>query len=762
MPLIVIINPQSGARSTKAFFDEHVHPLLKENNIVPDRVVETERQNHAGEILADFLREHDGIVDVILGSGDGTLNESMTVLAQTVFTGARAQSSRVHFALVPCGTANALYSTLFPPPQDPTDAAYRLQSVKALIQRSKTVPLHLAITTLSSAPALRKRPEVKISAVVVSTSLHASILKDSEALRAEIPGIERFKVAAEQNSTKWYNSHVKLLPAPGAQVVQIYDPLTKTFVAHPDSDADGEPIVDLHGPFSYFLATVNVDRLEPAFNIAPLASRIPPTEATLDIVIIRPLRSPVLEDDTPDARASFVPTLYKVLGAAYQAGSHVDLRYQEDGSAGTEGDGLPVCEYIRAGGFEWLPDFDDADAHALCTDGAISVIESDGRAVCSAASPDGQGGFMVWSNVVVPLLLTAMLSMELGSEVFVIRASQNEASQDLIALGTSHSVEVFSIDQNKFTPVAAFHVGQRITAIAFSPRSVSPIRSQDDWVIELVAASSNFGLHLLTKTPMLDESVYSFGGGLSGHHACVNDIAFCGGLGEDSARFVATVSNDKLLFVWDLDPSPASPKSSPSLSMSPERAQPTAYTIAFRHALHSVCSHRSSSREFVVADARGSIFLTDWRSDPDEADIDSWRQVELVDPHALATSTILGGSASWRIDNPDIVGAVFGSRYSIWDISKLQGGKPLLSGVCQEGSDRFRWCPTLPIFAISSCSPAKGATISIHTLTPSTTTIALAPRPHFIRDFDWISSPTPRIAAATGRRVILFDVTVDT
>lgn len=33
-----------------------------------------------------------------------------------------------------------------------------------------------------------------------------------------------------------------------------------------------------------------------------------------------------------------------------------------------------------------------------------------------------------------------------------------------------------------------------------------------------------------------------FGGGLSGHHGKVNDMSFCGGRGEDSHRYVATVS----------------------------------------------------------------------------------------------------------------------------------------------------------------------------------------------------------------------------
>jgi hypothetical protein len=58
----------------------------------------------------------------------------------------------------------------------------------------------------------------------------------------------------------------------------------------------------------------------------------------------------------------------------------------------------------------------------------------------------------------------------------------------------------------------------------------------------LVVAGEDFGLHLLTKSHSGAEDIYSFGGGLSGHHGKINDMVFCGGWDEDSARYVATVS----------------------------------------------------------------------------------------------------------------------------------------------------------------------------------------------------------------------------
>ncbi|KAJ7135044.1 hypothetical protein C8R43DRAFT_1072941 [Mycena crocata] len=367
------------------------------------------------------------------------------------------------------------------------------------------------------------------------------------------------------------------------------------------------------------------------------------------------------------------------------------------------------------------------------------------------------------------------LKFDFASEIYCLQCAKHDDAADLVAVGSDHSVEILLVTEHAVKPIASFHIGSRITALAFSPRTVSPSCS-DDWLVELTAASADFGLHLLTKPVASDETVFSFGGGLSGHHGRVNSMAFCGGRGEDSTRYVATVSvlDDKMLMVWDLYPTldtsssrRSSPDSMLGSSSPPPRLQPTAYVIAFPHPLATVSAHPSSSKEFLVSDTRGSVFLTDWRSDPDDSDYETWRMVELIEPYALAaTSTglsVQGGCAAWRGDNADIVGAVYGSRYSLWDISRLQGGKPISGNSFPQGGHRFRWCPNSPeYFAISTQSPDRGAAINIHnTAYTQPTAMALAPRPHFVRDFDWLVSRTPRIAAAVGRKVIVFSVAVD-
>lgn len=111
------------------------------------------------------------------------------------------------------------------------------------------------------------------------------------------------------------------------------------------------------------------------------------------------------------------------------------------------------------------------------------------------------------------------------------------------------------------------------------------------------------------------------------------------------------------------------------------------------------------------------------------------------------------------------IGAVHRSRFSLWDLSKLHGGKPALSGASfPEGAHRFRWCPTYPeYFAISTRSAgARGATIHVHSALHAhahvePTAFTLAPRPLCVRDFDFLSlKGIPRIAAAVGHELIVF------
>ena len=363
MPVLVICNPVSGNRSAPALFDDHVLPLLAQHHIVPDKVIRTERPGHIGSIVFDFLHSapNPGVhFSVILGSGDGTLHELINFLNSQSTT---VPLPRVHVALLPCGTANALYSSLFPPSPIHDSVQQKLKSLHAFLSPNPTsLPLNLAVSVLCgppiTSPSLPSVPkQLSISAVVTSTALHASILHDSEALRVSDPTMERFKTAAAQNITRWYSASVSLYPSQGAGLVQAYDPATNAWVTHPQS-TDDEPIVDLEGPFAYFISTVNVDRLEPQFRISPRGRDVlGPKDgaAALHVVIVRPMRDPSFEMDSEPTRLAFAEKAAAVLGAAYQDGAHIALRYDQNGKVVAEGDGPVVVEYLRCGAWDWEP-----------------------------------------------------------------------------------------------------------------------------------------------------------------------------------------------------------------------------------------------------------------------------------------------------------------------------------------------------------------------------------------------------------------------
>ena len=176
------------------------------------------------------------------------------------------------------------------------------------------------------------------------------ILRDAEALRDAHPGIERFKITAQQNINNQSNATLSL-----PKTSQIYDPNTHSFNALPNGS--NEPF-HATGPFAYFLTTINVDRLEKSFLITPLANTLPASESVFDIVVVQPTRAPkrTLED------VIYASKLVTLLGGAYDKGKHVGMRYvkkDEDESVYIgkfeEGKGAFAEEYYRANSWEWKP-----------------------------------------------------------------------------------------------------------------------------------------------------------------------------------------------------------------------------------------------------------------------------------------------------------------------------------------------------------------------------------------------------------------------
>ncbi len=133
---------------------------------------------------------------------------------------------------------------------------------------------------------------------------------------------------------------------------------------------------------------------------------------------------------------------------------------------------------------------------------------------------------------------------------------------------------------------------------------------------------------------------------------------------------ITRFEDDKMLMVWDLYPSTDVPSPFPSPSPTPDyahspsdvRPQPTAYVIPFPHPLNSIRAHPGTSKEFLVSDTHGSVFLTDWRTDPEDGDDGALRHssvIELIEPSALAAACMgtvkqWTTSVDWRRDAIDM------------------------------------------------------------------------------------------------------------
>ncbi|KAG9102655.1 hypothetical protein FRC06_001529 [Ceratobasidium sp. 370] len=402
--MLIISNPMSGHKNGPRTISDSVLPLLNEHGI-DFTLKSTNGPGHAGELAQEYLSSLDntGEAVILVSGGDGTIHEIINALYASLASSDPKPpvGPGLQLVLLNSGTANALFHSTYPLVAGPDvqefvrrtlpaaniDTINQLQSVVAYLRgTNNTRPLTLARNT-----TFRRGGSVKeclLSVVVASTALHANLLHTSENLRASIPGVERYAEAARLNLDKWSHAKVCLNPVSQEVPVTIYDPALDSFIKCAPNQ------LEIDGPFAYFLSTLNVDRLESGFVITPLATRIKPDHNTMEMVIIRPLRSPQIAEDSVQFRQKFAQILMSSMGAARSA-SHLNLRYRKDQSSqeapSEQGDGPTLVEYYRCSGWEWIPEGGAEDAAYMCVDGSILEIEEGGRASSECVLSDNRG-----------------------------------------------------------------------------------------------------------------------------------------------------------------------------------------------------------------------------------------------------------------------------------------------------------------------------------------------------------------------------------
>ncbi|XP_038567221.1 sphingosine kinase 2 [Micropterus salmoides] len=100
--LLLLVNPFSGRGQAMQWCQTHILPMIREANISYN-LIQTERQNHARELIREILLpEWDGIIIV---SGDGLLHEVINGLMERPDW---EQAIKIPVGILPCGSGNAL------------------------------------------------------------------------------------------------------------------------------------------------------------------------------------------------------------------------------------------------------------------------------------------------------------------------------------------------------------------------------------------------------------------------------------------------------------------------------------------------------------------------------------------------------------------------------------------------------------------------------------------------------------------------------
>ncbi|KAL7009359.1 hypothetical protein EMMF5_000990 [Cystobasidiomycetes sp. EMM_F5] len=374
----VVVNPASGNGLALQFASEVERRLNTAN--IPFQTHSTQHEGDGyrvglslGSSIPIQLNDRDddhaifkGQTIVCIIGGDGTLHEVLNGLQSAAKQG-QHPPAYVNFVLIPAGTANAYYHSLFHERYGSANTAgemYRWYSLDAALSGDVTasrpnLPLTLLqVDVIGEAhqPGGPSAPKERYYAhVVTSTALHAALLQtaSSREMRQKHPGTERFRLAAQMHAGTVYEAAVKLLPTGSTQTVQKYNAREKKWesmiLSPSDVSAPGKSVDTFTLPtnsFTYFVSAL-IDRFEENFVIAPLSSPSQRPSDAVDILFVRAMDNATKEEEGQ--------RLFTILNAAFENGQHVNLAEISDGSLVMSDAGDHVAEYYRCGGFAWKP-----------------------------------------------------------------------------------------------------------------------------------------------------------------------------------------------------------------------------------------------------------------------------------------------------------------------------------------------------------------------------------------------------------------------
>ncbi|WFD35384.1 hypothetical protein MCUN1_002238 [Malassezia cuniculi] len=293
-------------------------------------------------------------------------------------------------------------------------------------------------------------------------------------------------------------------------------------------------------------------------------------------------------------------------------------------------------------------------------------------------------------------------AIQLDGQINIVRCCNSPLARSLVLLSTDIAVHVYETVVNdtslSFAPVTSFLVGSRTTAAAWSPGSSYDTGEDagDECKITIIVATDTQELRLLQSFGKKDQPENRL---LGRTGIDVNDIAWCMVPGYE--QYVAVAGNDGTLQLWDLET---------------ESGEPSHTDIYLETSLLSVSFHVKMPKLLYVIDAAGVSRLVDWLASMESPSGDAQSTLALADPETLAEYTTQGiratGSGTWQPQDPDLIGALLGTRWSVWNAGGTESNpsRPVASGELSGTANAlgripsgggFRWCSTNPrLFAV--------------------------------------------------------------
>ncbi|XP_063074152.1 nucleoporin Nup37 isoform X1 [Engraulis encrasicolus] len=247
-----------------------------------------------------------------------------------------------------------------------------------------------------------------------------------------------------------------------------------------------------------------------------------------------------------------------------------------------------------------------------------------------------------------------------GGNLFVVVALCRFQEEDL------------EVEGLEFNTLRVFHHGVRIDSLAWSPESRLDKLPQ---VIRFCTAAADNRLRLFTSDLKDNHEVKE----MEGHASYINHVVF----EPTEGRQIASVSDDHTCRVWDLEGNEAA-------------------LFKLRSPGMSVCWHPAEVLKLMVAEKRGTVRFYDLLSQQALLSLD------------CGHSPLM--SADWSLANSIKVGAVVGTEWHIWDVTR--SSYPQRKKPCHvDRAHLFRWSRANEnLFSTTSCPGKIHSTLQVHHL----------------------------------------------